>query len=199
MKETKAKKCIELYGGSFGVNYDRKTYRNIEKILKCHKSYMKNRDMFNFGVTGSDSIEKVAPFVYRNFIRNEEVGQPVINRMVMQILNDEKTEDILYETLEDIKKFRLNDQAATEENLGHLYYEILKNMYFTDQNLTNTDVYIMLDLDSHVYSYRKEEAVMLFGIYFWQKCLECWKNWPEVVDKIQQEEGRSDLMLGYCS
>ncbi len=197
MKNTKAKRTIELYGGTFGVGYDKKTYKNIEKILKCHKEYMKNRDMFDFGVTGKDSIEKIAPFVYRNFIGKKEIGQAVVNRMVMQILNDEKTEDILYDTLEDIKKFRLVDQPDDEEPLGQLYYKILREMYFTDACPTNTEVYTKLDLDSHVYSYRKQEAVMLFGIYFWQKCLGFWKDWRENQTLIQKEEGRTDLYLGY--
>ena len=197
MKETRAKKCIELYGGMFNVNYDRKTYKNIESILKCHKKYLKNRDMFNFGVMGKDSIEKVIPYVYRNFLGKEPIHQNVINRLLMQILTDEKTEDILYDTLENIKLFKLSDPTDDEVDLGKLYYDILRELYFTQEDVTNLQVYLKLELDSHKFSYRKEEAVMLFGIYFFQRCLECIDDWPGMMEKIQKEEGRFDLLLGY--
>ncbi|WP_029319863.1 hypothetical protein [Butyrivibrio sp. AE3004] len=197
VKETRAKRLIELSGGLFNVNYDKKTYKNIEKILKCYKFYMQNRDMFNYGVMGKDSLEKVAPFVYRHFISETEIEQAAVDKMVMQILNDEKTEGILYDTLEELKKFKVNAPTEEEANLGMLYYNILDMLYVSEEDYNNTDVYLALDLDSHKFSYRKEEAVMLFGIYFWQRCLESLGDWQSLLEKIQKEEGRFDLMLGY--
>ena len=79
MKETKAKKLIELNGSAFGVNYDKKTFKNIEKILICHQSYTQNRDTFNHGVLGKTSMEKLIPFVFGHFISNEEINGNIIN------------------------------------------------------------------------------------------------------------------------
>ena len=37
---------------------------------------------------------------------------------------------------------------------------------------------------------------LLFGIYFWQRCIALLSNWHEIAAKIQIEENRPDLNPG---
>ncbi|MCR5606628.1 MAG: hypothetical protein K6F69_07420 [Treponema sp.] len=192
-KNTKAKKLIQKVGMIYGVSYDDKTYKNIKKILECYREFVFNQDYFNFTIAGKDSIAEVAPIVYRSFIGKGIISDDIVNKLVIQILNDEKTADIVYDTLENIKNFMADDR--NNASVGEIYYGILKELYFAKAYPTNTDVYLKLGLESSVYSYRKEEATMLFGIYFWSNCLSLWNGMAEEKEKIQAEEGRQDLMV----
>ena len=193
-KDTAAKKLIERIGELYGVNNGDKTLQNIKIILENHREIIFNKDVFDFSVAGCDSLEKVMPYAYRNFIADEPVGTAVVNRMLMLILNDEKTQGILSNTLESIKFFKADSQEKEEIPIGMLYYDILEGLYFSKPHPVEAEVSKFLDRDQHVFGYRKEEAIMLFGIYFWHRCLDVWGNWHEKAGKIQQEEGREDLI-----
>lgn len=201
-KNTKAKKIIERVAGIHGARYDDKTLKNIESILIAYKEINANKEYFNFSIFGNDSIEKLLPYLYKNFIGEKVVSDGVINRMLMQILNDQKTQDILYETLDAVRDFKTCDSqksdCETKEPVGHIYHYILKNLYFVDEESTNTDIYGDLDIDQNQYSYRKEEAIMLFGITFWHKCLNLMDNWQDMLHEIQESEGRTDLGEDSC-
>ncbi len=181
-----------------GARFDDKTVKNIESILIANNDIQANKDYFNFSSFGSDSIEKLLPYVYKSFISNEKINDGVINRMVMQILNDKKTHDILNETLDAVRDFHggeieIGDEEKKKVQLGHVYHYILKNLYFTHENTSNTDIYVDLDINQNQYYYRKKEAIMLFGITFWHKCLNLMDNWKEMLRDIQMQEGREDL------
>ncbi len=191
LKNTQAKSIIERMGHLYGVNYDNKTYKNIEKILKSYKSYTLNKDFFDFSIIGKKPMTDIIPMVYKSFIKTGEINENEVNLMVMQILNDENTEGILLDTLEDIKNFTTHN----DPKMGNLYYSILKEFYFSGRDVTNTELYCELDLPSSTYSYRKEEAIMLFGIKFWGKCLPLWGAWEDEIKKLQINEGRDDLVI----
>lgn len=197
-KNTKAKNVIDRFARLNGAHFDNKTVKNIEAILIANKDIQANKDYFNYSSFGSDSIEKLLPYVYKSFISSEKISDGVINRMVMQILNDKKTRDILHETLDSVLDFNggeieIGDDEKKKVPLGHVYHYILKNLYFTDEEATNTDIYGDLDLNQNQYSYRKKEAIMLFGITFWHKCLNLIDNWKEMLCNVMQQEGRDDL------
>ncbi|MBO5623686.1 MAG: hypothetical protein J5959_18890 [Butyrivibrio sp.] len=194
-KKTKAKKLIERIGGLYGVNYDNKTYKNIREVLESHRQILFNKHLFNYQPVGSEPLEKLIPYIYRCFISNSPIDNRCVNKMVLQILNDKKTNGILQDTLEEIKKFAVGDEG-NDKPIGATYYEILDRLYFKELDPVKTLIYSELDMDSHVFSYRMEEAVMLFGIYFWQRCLSLLPNWHDIAEKIREEEGRNDLNLG---
>ena len=104
-KNTKAKNVIDRFARLNGAHFDNKTVKNIEAILIANKDIQANKDYFNYSSFGSDSIEKLLPYVYKSFISSEKISDGVINRMVMQILNDKKTRDILHETLDSVLDF----------------------------------------------------------------------------------------------
>lgn len=184
-KNTKAKRMIQKLGLLYGVNYDHKTFRNITKILECYREYVFGQDIFDFSMMGKRSMSELLPCLYRQFISKEEISDQIVNTMVIQIINDEFTKGILEKTIEDIKKF---------SDIGEEYFYILNNLFFTKDNISNTDIYLDLDYSPAQYSYRKEEAIMVFGIYFWQECLKYWTNRVEEMDKIKIEMDRCDLM-----
>ncbi len=196
-KNTKARRHIQRAGSVFDVNYDDKTYRNIKKILECHRECIFGPDFFDFSLAGKVPISDMIPYLYRSFISRDEISEVTVNKMVMQILNDEKTADILYETLEQIKTFSAEEKRKSSASSGEgpLYYNILKRLYFTEAYPVETDIYIDLNISPNQYSYRKEEATMLFGIYFWSRCLSFWETRKEDIGRIQLEEGRDDLRL----
>ncbi len=197
-KNTKARRHIQRAGSIFDVNYDDKTYRNIKKILECHRECIFGPDFFDFSLAGKSPISDMIPYLYRCFISRDEISDAAVNKMVMQILNDEKTADVLYDTLEQIKAFTAEEKKKktnSDTDEGELYYKILKRLYFTEAYPVETDIYLDLDLSPNQYSYRKEEATMLFGIYFWQRCLAYWDTRKEDIGRIQLEEGREDLRL----
>ncbi|WP_026658647.1 phosphoserine transaminase [Butyrivibrio sp. AC2005] len=201
-KNTKAKNLIERIAGMSGARYSDKTIKNIEAILIAYKDINANKEYFNFSMFGNDSIEKLLPYVYKNFIRDDLVSDGVINRMVMQLLNDQKAQEILYETLDEVRDFKacdvLKNDGETKVPVGHIYHYILKNLYFVDEDSTNTDIFEDLDIGQNQYSYRKEEAIMLFGICFWHKCLMLTDNWQDMLRGILEKEGREDLIEISC-
>nr|MBQ4455820.1 hypothetical protein [Clostridia bacterium] len=196
-KDTAARKLIERIGELYGVNYDDKTLQNIKTILENHREIIFNKDVFDFSIAGCESIEKVMPYAYRSFISKEPVGTAVVNRLLMLILNDEKTQGILSNTLEAIRGFKADTQEKEKIPIGMLYFDILDRLYFSEPHPVESAVCKSLDIDSHVFQYRKEEAIMLFGIYFWHRCLDVWGNWHEKAGIIQKEEGREDLIEKY--
>ncbi len=71
-KDTAAKKLIERIGELYGVNYDDKSLQNIKRILENHREIIFNRDVFDFSIAGCESLEKVMPYAYRNFIADNQ-------------------------------------------------------------------------------------------------------------------------------
>ena len=203
-KNTVARKNIEVIGDFYGVSYDDKTFKNISDILESYRQIYFNKDLFDVSVSGCEPLADMLPYVYRSFIKKEPIGSKCVNKLVKQMLNDEKTEDVLYDTLEAIKEFKTetpdrgkskeSDNDKAKEPIGMLYFEILHRLYFNEANPVHTDIYTDLGITSHVYSYRREEAIMLFCIYFWQRGLVLWKDWSVKEDAIKREEGRDDLL-----
>lgn len=199
-KNTVAKKNIEVIGDFYGVSYDDKTFKNISDILESYRQIYFNKELFDVSVSGCEPLAEMLPYVYRSFIKNVPIGTRCVNKLVKQMLNDEKTEDVLYDTLEAVKEFKAEtpdrgkDKEKAKEPIGKLYYEILRRLYFSEANPVHTNIYNDLEITSHVYSYRKEEAIMLFCIYFWQRCLALWTGWRDMEEAIKREEGREDLM-----
>lgn len=184
-KNTKAKRCIEKLGLLYGVNYDDKTYKNIKKILECYREYVFEQDIFDFTCMGIKNLMELLKLIYKSFISNEPINDRLVNSVVIQIINDDSTRAILEKTLDKIQSFRCE---------GEDYYFILVQLYFSKENTSNTDIYLDLNLSPTQYSYRKEEAVMLFGVFFWQECLKLWDEWEKEITDIKIEMGRNDLI-----
>ncbi len=193
-KRTEAQQSIELTGVYYGVSYDDKTYKNIVDILESYRMITFNKAMFDYTITGSESLEELLPYFYRRLIKDEPIGKECVTRLIRQMLNDKKTMKILNDTLEGIKGYSSSSDDKGNDQLGLLYYDILDRLFFKELKPVKTRIYIDLDLESHVFSYRMEEAIMLFGIYFWQRCLSLWEGWREKEKLIQIEEGREDLI-----
>ncbi len=193
-KRTKAQQSIELTGAYYGVSYDDKTYKNIVAILESYRTITFTKTIFDYTITGGESLEELLPYFYRRLIKNEPLGKECVTRLIRQMLNDEKTMGILNDTLEGIKEYSSSSDDEGNDQIGLLYYDILDRLFFKELKPVKTRIYIDLDLESHVFSYRMEEAIMLFGIYFWQRCLSLWEGWREKEKLIQIEEGRKDLI-----
>ena len=194
-KNTKAKCIIQRMGKACGVNYDDKTFRNIRAFLESHKECRVGGNIFDYSVLGHHTLDEVLPNIYRSFIKFDRIDDETITTFVAQIISDERSNEILYETLDEIKNFSII-QKGKKERIGLLYYHILDSLYFSEEFSTNTDIYTELDITSAKYSYRKEEAIMLFGISYFAHCMPYWETRIFDIEVIKAEEGRTDLTEG---
>ncbi len=191
-KSTKARCIIQRMGKAYGVNYDDKTYKNIKAFLESHKECTVGGTLFDYSVLGHHKLDEVIPNIYRCFIKEDIIDYDMVTTFVTQIISDDRCSKILLESLEELKEFSII-QKGKKEKLGLLYYQILHSLFFSEEFSSNTDIYTELDISSAMYSYRKEEAIMLFGINFFANCLPFWKNREDDIRLIQEEEGRFDL------
>ncbi|SDB50935.1 hypothetical protein [Butyrivibrio sp. INlla16] len=187
-KNTKAKKTIEKLGLLYGVSYDDKTYKNIKKILECYREYAYEQVIFDFTSVETKDIRELIFEIYRGFTSKYIISDKLVNTIVVHMINDCSISEILDKTLEDIKSFRAE---------GDDYNYILKQLYFTHNHSTNTDIYLDLELSSTQYSYRKEEAIMIFWIFFWQECLKKWDITEVDMHKVVTEAMSIDLLKKY--
>ena len=184
-KNTQEKKIIQTIGLLYGVKYDGKTFENIKKLLICYREYVYGQDIFDFTIIKDIDMNDVVPQVYREFISTKEISDTLVNLLVLQVINNEVANNIMKKTIKEIKRFK---------KIGDDYCYILEKLFFSNARNSNTDIYLDLDYSPAQYSYRKEEAIMLFGIYFWHECMKVWADRETEMPQIMKDMDRYDLL-----
>ena len=168
-----------------GVDYSKKTYENIRKILETYAEVKNDLEFLPKGHRSS-VLRKETPNLFRVMISSDKLTKERIEQLIGAILWSGKLQDMIDDSLALMVNF-------SED--GKSYREILIMLYFGEDILTNTEVQEKLGYCSSAFYAKKELAVMLFGTLFWKEMMEYWDNAEAEMRKIEIEEGRE----GYIS
>ena len=167
------------------VDYSKKTYENIRRILETYAEVKNDLEFLPKGHRSS-VLRKETPNLFRVMISSDKLTKERIEQLISAVLWSGKLQEII------------DDSLALMENFsedGKSYREILIMLYFGEDTLTNTEAQEKLGYSSSAFYTKKELAVMLFGTLFWKELLEYWDNAEAEMREIEIEEGREGYTM----
>ena len=164
-----------------GINYSKKTFNNFKLCLETYSRVRKFIDILPSNIR-KVSLSELAPEIFSAMISPVELTAAAVRDSIIVMMKNGYLIPLMEASLEGVASFNPS---------GQVYYQIITRLYFSDDNPSNTDVEKELKYSHAIYYKKKEEAVMLFGVFFWSQVLKCWDGAYDEMLALERANNRT--------
>lgn len=164
-----------------GVNHSAKTYANFMSFMENYVYARQYACFFRTEINEKD-MWKEAPNLFRAMVDKEEIPAHKVASFLGLMIKTGQMDFLIENSRRQLEQFY---------PYGDVFVQIIDLLYLNEKPCTNKEAMVTLKCARSTFQEKKEQAVMIFGLYFWQMILSHWDNSINEMKEIEEETGRS--------
>ena len=162
------------------ANDTAKAFENIQLFLETYA--ILNKDMkYTPNQDTNVFVWENASDIFRAMLDADTITEEEVTRFVSDMISSGGIKELIDRTLDDVLNFCRD---------GEDYCKILMVLYLNEKTYRGAMAEEMIGFSRSTIQRKKNPAIKLFGILFWQNLKSYWVNSDEEMNTIELEEGR---------